>query len=304
VVAKPSERCPALGDLYWQLLIQADLDHACSVVQGGAEVAASLVRDPRVRTVAAVGSRSMGRALAGLLADRPETVLALELGGVNHAIVLDDADLDAAVAAIADGAWRMAGQRCTATRIAHVPTALKERALSALAQARSRWLPAADAGGATGPMIDAASREAFQLPYRALPPGIELVAGSPAPAQPASCSADPLLLAVRSTEARADALYAEEHFGPALIIDAYDDPDECLARVAANPYRLAAAVFTASRERFLACAAELPYGQVNHNRPTAGARSDLPFGGCGLSGNGRPAAVAACAIFADETVVW
>ena len=87
-------------------------------------------------------------------------------------------------------------------------------------------------------------------------------------------------------------------------MDAYDDLDECLARVNANPYRLAAAVFTASRERFVALAARLPYGQVNHNRPTAGARSDQPFGGLGKAGNARPAALAAGAIFADESVVW
>jgi len=99
-------------------------------------------------------------------------------------------------------------------------------------------------------------------------------------------------------------LYRDEHFGPALIVDTYDDLDECLARCAANPYRLAASVFTADRARFIACAARLPYGQVNHNRPTAGARSDQPFGGLGASGNGRPAAVAACQIFADETVIW
>jgi succinylglutamic semialdehyde dehydrogenase len=63
-------------------------------------------------------------------------------------------------------------------------------------------------------------------------------------------------------------------------------------------------VFTADGEAFALLAGRLDYGLVNRNRPTAGARSDLPFGGCGLSGNGRPAALAANAIFADETVVW
>ena len=103
---------------------------------------------------------------------------------------------------------------------------------------------------------------------------------------------------------RTQPLTTEEHFGPALVVDAYEDLDECVARIAINPYRLAASVFTASRERFLALAARLPYGQVNHNRPTAGARSDLPFGGLGRAGNGRPAALAAGQIFADECVVW
>ncbi len=304
VVAKPSERCPALGELYRDLLARAGLDGVCRVVQGGSAIAAALAGDARVATVAAVGSRGMGLGLAHVLAVRPETVLALELGGVNHALVCDDAALPAAVEAIADGAWRMAGQRCTATRIAHVPRALLDDALDALATARGRWVPGRDPSAAAGPMISATLREGFQGPYRALPRGIELIAGRAQPASPASCFADPLLLVARDSGARASDLYRDEHFGPALIVDAYDDPDECVARVAANPHRLAASVFTASNERFRTMAARLPYGQVNWNRPTAGARSDLPFGGCGLSGNGRPAAVAACQIFADETAVW
>ena len=54
--------------------------------------------------------------------------------------------------------------------------------------------------------------------------------------------------------------------------------------------------------RFAALAPQLPYGSLGWNRSTSGARSDQPFGGCGIAGNGRPAAVAAGAIFADETV--
>jgi succinylglutamic semialdehyde dehydrogenase len=303
VVAKPSERCPALGELYRALADEAGLSAVLRVVQGGHAVASRLASDARVATVAAVGSRGMGLALAQLLAERPEAVLALELGGVNHAIALDNADHPAAVAAIADGAWKMAGQRCTATRVAHVPASLLGQYLEALKAARVRWQPAADPAGSAGPMIDSRLREGFQAPYRSLPDGIDLVAGSPA-ATTRACVADPLLLVARSPSARSHPLYRDEHFGPALIVDPYSGLDECLARVAANPYRLACSVFTRDRERFRACAARLPYGQVNWNRPTAGARSDLPFGGTGLSGNARPAAVAACAIFADETVVW
>ncbi len=120
----------------------------------------------------------------------------------------------------------------------------------------------------------------------------------------ASASADPLLVVAEAPQARASACYHEEQFGPYLVLDPYDTVDEAVARMAANPYRLAASVFTANRAAFDELAARLSYGQVNWNRPTAGARSDMPFGGCGASGNGRPAALAACAIFADETVVW
>lgn len=304
VVAKPSERCPLLGVLYARLVAESGLDGVCRVVQGGAEVAQALIGQPEVATVAAVGGRTTGTALNRALAGRPEVVLALELGGVNPALLLEDADVATAATAIADGAWRMAGQRCTATRQVHVPRALHAPLLEALRQERQRWLPDGTPAGANGSLISAAARERFLAAHRAAPEGLRHVAGDLDRSFAGSQCVDPLLCTVEDPAVRRDGLYREEHFGPGLVVDAYDDPDECVARLTANPYRLAASVFTASRERFLALAPRLPYGQVNHNRPTAGARSDQPFGGLGHAGNARPAALAAGAIFADESVVW
>ncbi len=304
VVAKPSERCPLLGALYARLLAESGLDGVCRVVQGGAEVAQVLIMQPEVATVAAVGGRMTGLALSKALAGRPEVVLALELGGVNPALVLDDAEVASAATAIADGAWRMAGQRCTATRQVHVPRSLHARLIDALRQERQRWLPDGTPAGANGSLISAIARQRFLADHAAAHDGLPLLAGDPTRTFGKSQCVEPLLRDVRDSDVRHQALYRDEHFGPGLIVDAYDDLDECVARLAANPYRLAASVFTASRERFLALAPRLPYGQVNHNRPTAGARSDQPFGGLGLAGNARPAALAAGAIFADESVVW
>ena len=304
VVAKPSERCPALGALYRDCVAAAGLCEVCRIVQGGHATAAALIAQPALAVVAAVGGRAMGLALARALSQRPEVVLALELGGVNPALVLPDADLPAAAAAIAEGAWRMAGQRCTATRQVHAPTAQCDAVMALLASERERWRPSGEPAGAVGTLIDHAARDRFLAAWRAAPAGLELVAGSlDAPAGPAAC-AEPLLFRLRDPALRGRPLLRGAQLGPALVVDAYDDRGACLARLAANPYRLAAAVFTASRAEFLACAAALPYGLVNHNRQTAGARSDQPFGGLGLSGNGRPAALAANHIFADETVVW
>jgi succinylglutamic semialdehyde dehydrogenase len=304
VVAKPSERCPLLGALYARLVDEVGIAGVCRVVQGGADVAQSLISRPEVATVAAVGGRTTGLALGAALADRPEVVLALELGGVNPALMLDDADVASAATAIADGAWRMAGQRCTATRQAHVPRRLHAALIDALGIERKKWLPDGTPAGANGALITTAARERFIGVHTRLHPGFTLTAGEPARDFAVSTCVEPLLLDVCDHAARDDGRYREEHFGPGLIVDTYDDLDECVARLAANPYRLAASIFTASRERFLALAPRLPYGQVNHNRPTAGARSDQPFGGLGRAGNARPAALAAGAIFADESVVW
>ncbi len=304
VVAKPSEHCPLLGALYARLLSEAGLADVCRVVLGGADVAQALIAQPEVATVAAVGGRSTGLALGAALAGRPEVVLALELGGVNPALVLDDADLAATATAIADGAWRMAGQRCTATRQVHVPRRLLAAVGDALTNERKRWQPDGTPDGASGTLISSVARERFLAAHGRLPDGLAVVAGDPHRRFADSLCVDPLLLAVQDPAVRNHDRYREECFGPAVIVDAYDDLDEVITRLAKNPYRLAASVFTTTRTRFLDLAPRLPYGQVNHNRPTAGARSDQPFGGLGRAGNARPAALAAGAIFADESVVW
>ncbi len=304
VLAKPSERCPALGELYRSCLLEAGLGDVCAVVQGGAAVAQELTRLPGLACLAAVGGRATGIALSRALAERPEVVLALELGGVNQALVLPDADAAAAAGALSEGAWRMAGQRCTATRVVHVAEERRGDLLALLAREQRRWRPDGSVQGASGPLIDLATAARMRSAYAALPEGLRLHAGTLERRFAHGACVDPLLLELTAAPARTHPLYAEEQFCPALIVDGYRDLEECLERMAANPYRLAAAVFTPSQERFLACARRLPYGQVNHNRQTAGARSDQPFGGLGRSGNGHPAGVAAGMIFSAETVVW
>ena len=71
LLAKPSDRCPALGELYRRCLADAGLDRVCTVVQGGTDVAAALIDRAEVATVAAVGGRAMGEALSRRLAGRP-----------------------------------------------------------------------------------------------------------------------------------------------------------------------------------------------------------------------------------------
>jgi acyl-CoA reductase-like NAD-dependent aldehyde dehydrogenase len=245
----------------------------------------------------------MGEALSHLLAGRPEVVLALELGGVNHALLCADADLDRAVPVLADGAWRLTGQRCTATRVVHVPAARCEELCARLAAERHHWLPNGNPGGPLGPLIDAAAAQHFAAVW-ATAPATWQVWGAPRERrlQPASSKAFCPPLLARADD-NAHTLVRDEHFGPGLVVLPYSDEQQAIMRMRANPHRLSAAVWTADREHFLALAAQLPYGLVGHDRNTAGARSDLPFGGLGRSGNGRPAALAAGQIFADQCVV-
>ena len=295
VVAKPSERTPACGALYADCIAEAGLAPWCQIVQGGAATARALVDDQGTATVAAVGSRGMGEALATQLSGRPEVVLALELGGVNHALVCADADLDRAIPALADGAWRMAGQRCTATRVVHVPAERCEELLARLAAERERWVPDGTPSGPMGPLIHVSAAARFRAAWATVPASWRTWGAG---GDEAFCH--PRLALAQGDEHH---LIRDEHFGPGLIVVAYRNEGEAVVRMRRNHQRLAAAVWTADRERFVALAAQMPYGLVCHDRNTAGARSDLPFGGMGRSGNGRPAALTAGTIFADQCVV-
>lgn len=298
VLAKPSERCPALGAAYARCLEAADLAGVCRVVQGDARLVDDLLDLDHLAVVAAIGGVAMGEALHRRLAGRTAVILALELGGVNHALVRSDADADATAVALADGAWRMAGQRCTATRVVHVPAADLDGWLRRLGDLRRQWRPGASPEALAGPMIDAAAAARFRAGFTDLPAGIRLVAGD---LTGDGTRVDPLLL----TAADADSPWLQvERFGPALVVCPYRDEATAVAAMQANPWRLSCSIFTRDDAAFTRLATVLTYGIVNRNRPTAGARSDLPFGGCGRSGNGRPAALAAAQIFADETVVW
>ena len=301
VVAKPSERTPALGAWYRDRLDEAGLSPFVQVVQGGPTTAAILVDHPAVATVAAVGSRTMGVALARRLAERPEVVLALELGGVNHVLIRDDADLAVAAAAVADGAWKMAGQRCTATRIVHVSRGRSREFFDILADLRDHWTPTGQHTSPAGPMIDGDTRRRILAPFTDLPRGWRILGGDPTACPAGPASADPLLVLAGD---RQDLRYHTEHFGPVLLVDLHDHEREALTAMRTNSHRLSAGIWTADRTAFAQLADELPYGLISHNQNTAGARGDLPFGGCGLSGNGHPAGLCATRIFADETAIW
>ncbi|MFM8784476.1 MAG: aldehyde dehydrogenase family protein, partial [Phycisphaerales bacterium] len=94
VVFKPSEKVPATGALMRELMAEAGMPPGVfGLVQGRGDVAASLVAHPEVDGVLFTGSWPVGRRILEANLDRPGRMVALEMGGSNPAIVLDDADL-------------------------------------------------------------------------------------------------------------------------------------------------------------------------------------------------------------------
>jgi acyl-CoA reductase-like NAD-dependent aldehyde dehydrogenase len=116
VVVKPSDITPLAGQRYAETAAAAGLPPGVfNLVLGTGAVGAALVADRRVKGLCFTGSYAVGRRIQEAALDRPELLVALEMGGKNTAIVFDDASVRQAAHEILVGGYLSAGQRCTAT---------------------------------------------------------------------------------------------------------------------------------------------------------------------------------------------
>ncbi len=232
----------------------------------------------------------MGRRILEAALDRPELLTALEMGGKNACVVLDDASLRQAVHEVTVGGYLSAGQRCTGTERVLVHRKLADRFIDALARC-ARELPFGspeDPAVFAGPLATAAALAKLEGALEAarkagaepVVPGQRLPGGSYRTA-----SVHRLPDGVHHVPGYTDT----EIFGPDLSVEVIDSDEEAIAILEASPYGFANAVFTGSAERFERIYAGTRSGILNRNRSTNLASSKLPFGGVGKSGNYRPA---------------
>lgn len=289
VVVKPSDITPLCGQRYAEAAAAAGLPPGIiNVVAGTGEVGAAMVRAKHLRGLCFTGSWAVGKQILAAAQDRPELLIALEMGGKNIAVVLDDCSLRQAVHEIVIGGYASAGQRCTATDRVLVHRKIADRFIAALAQCvRSLKIgspedPAAFAGPlatlAAAAKLDACLAIARQagaepiVPSRALPGGAYRTP-----------SLHRLPGGVHDIPGYTDV----ELFGPDLSIEVIEDDDEAIAIINASRFGFVNAVFT--RARFEPFFLRTASGMLNHNRSTNFASPRLPFGGVGISGNYRPA---------------
>jgi succinylglutamic semialdehyde dehydrogenase len=262
-----------------------------SLVHGGAETGRALALHPDVDGVLFTGSFAVGRALREATLDQPHKLLALELGGKNAIVVLDDADLDLAVAESAVSICASTGQRCSsASRIF-----VERRTLEPFEAKLVRVLrgvkigPPLEDGVFMGPLVSRAAHQKL-LRYRALAAAaggervLEVDPGRPAPYAGAGL--------VRFASPRQPHAYQrDEIFGPEAALYPVEDLEQAIEAVNDSDYGLVASVMTRERARFERCIGRIQTGLLNWNRGTIGASGRLPFGGSKRSGNDRPAGI-------------
>ncbi|MFD5464186.1 aldehyde dehydrogenase family protein [Kitasatospora sp. NPDC127059] len=239
-----------------------------TVLPGGAEEGQALVDEADV--VSFTGSTGVGRAVVRAATGRGVPVQA-ELGGLNAALVLPDADIDLAAGHLAAAIAGYAGQKCTATsRVIAVGAAyqpLREALVKALAGMDD---------SVCGPVINAAARERLTLAVdSAVAAGATVLTGGQAPER-TGWYVEPTLL----TDVPAEhPLASEEFFGPIAVLHAAADLDEAIALANDTPHSLATSVHTRSLDAALAAAERLDAGMIRVNAPSSGVDFHLPFGG-------------------------
>jgi succinylglutamic semialdehyde dehydrogenase len=290
VVFKPSELTPQIGQIMADIWRSVGFPPGVfNLVQGGADVGAALVSHADIDGVLFTGSRNVGGAISKLLADHPEKMLALEMGGNNPLIVWDCGDLVAAAHVIVQSAFITSGQRCSCARRLIVPAgpagdAIVERLIKTMSMIRV-GLYADDPEPFMGPVISAKAADAILLAQ------LDLIhRGGKTLVEVRRDARHAALLKPGLIDMTGAKQRDEEIFGPLLQLIRVDDFDSAIATANRTQYGLSAGLLSDRPELFEKFRATIRAGVVNFNSPLTGARSDLPFGGIGFSGNHRPGA--------------
>jgi len=291
VIWKPSEKTPltaAAVQAIFEKAVAAFGDapaHLSQVVQGGRDIGAALVADPRIALISATGSTEMGRQVGQVAAARFAKTI-LELGGNNAAIISDKADLALALRGVLFSAFGTSGQRCTSLRRLFVHDAIYDNFVSALKSASGSIAVGdpLDGNNLAGPLIDEAAYAGMQTALdEAKALGGHIIGGE--------------RMAMDGVYVRPALVEMPGHIGPALretfapilYIFRYHDLAQAIALQNSVGAGLSSSIFsTDMRECELFLSAEgSDCGIANVNIGTSGAEIGGAFGGEKETGGGR-----------------
>jgi len=286
VVFKPSELTPMMG------LKLAEIIHAAggpagliNLVNGAGPVAGQALVD-HVDAVSFTGSVPTGRIIAQRAVGRMIPVQC-EMGGKNPLLVLDDADLDTAVACAVDGAFFQTGQRCTASSRLIVTEGMHDRFVDGVAERLGQLVfdHALKPGTNVGPAVDDRQLEK-DLRYMELgrAEGATVrVEGRQLERDTPGYYVSPTLYVDTTNDQQ---INREEIFGPIAAVIRVKDYDEGLAVANDTEFGLSAGICTTSIKHARHFQANAQSGLVMINLPTAGLDYHVPFGGTKASSYG------------------
>jgi aldehyde dehydrogenase (NAD+) len=286
VVLKPSPESPLDAYILAEITKEAGLpEGVLSILPADREVSEYLVGHPGIDKVSFTGSVGAGKRVMEVAA-RNLTRVTLELGGKSAAVVLPDADVEAAVAGIVPSAWMNNGQACVAQTRILLPRSRYDEFAEALAAAASSLVVGDPLDPATqvGPLV-AERQQRRNLDYIRIgqEEGAKILTGGGRPAGlDRGWYVEPTLFGDVDNSMR---IAREEIFGPVICLLPYGDESEAVKIANNSDYGLSGSVWTADVERGIEVARQVRTGTYSVN--TFSLDMLGPFGGYKNSGLGR-----------------
>ena len=288
VVLKPSEVAPLNAFLLAEIIDELNFPKGgFNLVSGvGPVVGEAIAAHPDVDMVSFTGSTSAGTRVAEIAAANV-TRVHQDLGGKSANIILDDADLSAAIPSAVGACFLNSGQTCSALTRLLVPSSKMEEAAELAAQAAAGFTvgPADDETSKLGPLVSQMQWDRVQSYIQTgIDEGATLVTGGLGKPDGLDSGyfVQPTVFANVKNSMK---IAQEEIFGPVLSIIGYEDDDDAIQIANDSDYGLSGGVWSSDNERALKVAKKLRTGEVDMNGSFL--NTDAPFGGYKKSGNGR-----------------
>jgi len=288
VIVKPSEVAPLSAFLLAEIIDEVGVPAGVfNLVTGvGPVVGEAMSSHPGIDMISFTGSTAAGRRVSAAAAGTVKRV-ALELGGKSPNVILDDADLQAAVTDGVAKCFLNSGQTCSALTRMLVPRERLAEAEQIAAAVAAHFKPGDpfDAESTLGPLVSDTQRERVRgYINKGVQEGAKLVVGGAE--APEGLERGYFVQPTVFSEVTTDMTIAQEEiFGPVLSIMPYDDEEDAVRIANDTDYGLAGGVWSGDEERAKRVARRIRTGQVEIN---GGAFNPLaPFGGYKQSGHGR-----------------
>ncbi len=271
VVAKPSPETSLDTYLLAEAMVEAGLPGGVmNIVSGGPATGAALVKHPDVDKISFTGSTESGKAVGAECA-RMLKPLTAELGGKSAAVLLDDADLQQFFGTIQRECLPFSGQACFSTTRIIVPRALHDAVVEGAAATLSamRFGDPSDPETIMGPLVSARQRDRVEGYLRSgTEQGARLaLGGSRAKSFDTGYYIAPTIFIKVDPSMK---IFAEEIFGPVMVVSAYDTEKEAIALHDATNFGLSGSVFSRDPQRATAFARHLATGQLLINGKRSG----------------------------------
>ena len=287
IVYKPSESTPMVAEYMMMLWEKAGLPAGViNMIHGGKEIVQGLCKHPLNKGLLFTGSYKVGKQINKIMADFPEKIIALELGGNNPLVVWSTQKINAAVDLIFESAFISSGQRCTCARRLILPNSASGKKILAKLKQRAHSLSYSNKSDLYyGPLISLKATERFlRFQDKLIAKGAKFILKA-RKVRGSYNLVTPSLINITGMKKS----YDEENFGPMLQVYFADSFNDALAEANNTKYGLAAGLISDNKKLFEVFRRRMKAGVINFNSTTTGASGAFPFGGIGRSGNLRPA---------------